>query len=358
MWAHLDASQVIRSPQEATARQRAYIRPILLFMKKDIPDDMNHRIPEIDLRQLRSFVAVAQRGHFGKAAAYLGVAQPPLSQQIQRLEDRVGYRLFQRKGRGIALTPAGTALLTTATRALSQVAEGLEEARRVGRGEAGHLRIGFAGSVALTVLPPVIQAFRDRYPAVNIDLVQKTTTPQIADLRSGMLDVGFLREAPPHDSDLAHATIYREPLIALLPCSHALAQRSSIAPGELAHEPFVTFHAESGPAFYERIVRVCHVAGFMPHLAQVTGEWLTIAGLVAAGAGVSIAPECIAHIRLPGLAFVRLKTTDTVEITLAWRQGDMTQTISNFSEIAMEVGQSLLGQGQPFNFTERERAVL
>ena len=312
-------------------------------MDNDISKDMNDAIPEIDLRQLRSFVAVAQRGHFGKAAAYLGVAQPPLSQQIQRLEGRVGYPLFDRKGRGIVLTPAGKALLTTATRALSQVSEGLEEARRIGRGEAGFLRVGFAGSVALTVLPPVIQAFRDRYPAVNIDLVEKTTTPQIADLRSGMLDVGFLREAPPRDSDLAHSTIYREPLIALLPRSHALAQRSSIAPGELAQESFVTFHEASGPAFYQRILRVCHIAGFMPHVAQVTGEWLTIAGLVAAGVGVSIAPECIAHIRLPGLAFVRLETKDTVEITLAWRQGDMTQTISNFSEIAMEVGLSLVG---------------
>lgn len=329
-----------------------------MFMDNDISKDMNDAIPEIDLRQLRSFVAVAQRGHFGKAAAYLGVAQPPLSQQIQRLEGRVGYPLFDRKGRGIVLTPAGKALLKTATGALSQVSEGLEQARRIGRGEAGYLRVGFAGSVALTVLPPIIQAFRDRYPAVNIDLVEKTTTPQIADLRSGMLDVGFLREPPPLDSDLAHTTIYREPLIALLPRSHILAQRSSIAPGELAQESFVTFHAESGPAFYERILRVCHIAGFIPHLAQVTGEWLTIAGLVAAGVGVSIAPECIAHIRLPGLAFVRLETTDTVEITLAWRQGDMTQTISNFSEIAMEVGQSLLGQGQPFIFTEREQAVL
>jgi len=294
-------------------------------------------MPEIDLRQLRSFVVVARFLHFGKAAAYLGIAQPPLSQQIRRLEDRVGYRLFERKGRGIALTPAGKALLITATRALTQVSEGLDEARRIGRGEAGHLRVGFAGSVALTVLPPIVQAFRDKYPAVNIDLVERTTTPQIEALRSGALDVGFLREAPPRGSDLAHRIIHRESLIALLPHGHALAQRSSIAPGELAREPFITFHAETGPAFYERIISVCRDAGFVPHLAQLAGEWLTIAGLVAAGSGVSIAPECMTHMQLPGLAFVRLETTVMVEIALAWREDDMTSLISNFSDVAVAV---------------------
>ena len=294
-------------------------------------------IPEVDLRQLRSFMVVARFLHVGKAAAYLGIAQPPLSQQIRRLEDRVGYRLFERKGRGIALTPVGKALLNTATRALTQVSEGLDEARRIGRGEAGHLRVGFAGSVALTVLPPVIRAFRDKYPAVSIDLVEKTTTPQIEALRSGTLDVGFLREAPPRDSDLAHITIHRESLIALLPHGHALARRSSIAAGELAQEPFITFHAETGPAFYERIISVCHDAGFVPQLAQVAGEWLTIAGLVAAGSGVSIAPECVSHMQLPGLAFVRLETTVMVEIALAWRKDEMTSTISNFSELAVAV---------------------
>jgi len=291
-------------------------------------------------------MVVARFLHFGKAADYLGIAQPPLSQQIRRLEDRVGYNLFERKGRGVELTPAGKALLKTATRALTQVSEGLEEARRIGRGEAGHLRVGFAGSVALTVLPPIIQAFRDRYPAVNIDLVEKTTTPQIEALRSGALDVGFLREPPPCDPDLSHITIYRESLIALLPRGHALAQRSSIAPGELARERFITFHAETGPAFYERIVSVCRDAGFVPRLTQLAGEWLTIAGLVAAGSGVSIAPECITHMQLPGLAFVRLETTTLVEIALAWRKDAMTSTISNFSDVAVAVAGCLRSNGR------------
>jgi len=307
-------------------------------MDDDISKHIDKDLPELDLRQLRSFVVVARKLHFGRAAALLGIAQPPLSQQIQRLENRVGYLLFTRKGRGIQLTPAGKALLAVAKRAQSDIAVGLEEVRRIGRGEAGHLRIGFAGSVALTILPSVVQMFRARYPAVTIDLIEKTTTPQIEALCSGILDVGFLREAPPEGTDLAHVCVYREPLVALLPCDHALAQKASVAPLALADELFILFYPETGPAFYSRIIDVCHAAGFTPRIGQHTGEWLTIAGLVAAGAGVSIAPECVGQIRLPGLVAVSLDTTFSVGIVLARHPDNDSPLVGNFLDVALEIG--------------------
>src|SRR5688500_13735253 len=126
-----------------------------------------HIADGIELRHLRYFAAVAEELHFGRAARRLGIAQPPLSQQIARLEEMLGCALFTRRPR-VALTPAGEALLVTARRAMAQVASGVEAVRRAGQGEAGVLTVGFAASVMLGPLPPVIRAFRARHPGVEL----------------------------------------------------------------------------------------------------------------------------------------------------------------------------------------------
>lgn len=139
--------------------------------------DMRSRLPELDLRQLHAFLIVAEELHFGRAAQQLGIAQPPLSQQIQRLEKRVGYSLFNRGKRRIELTATGRAFVDVARRVLNQVSDGLEDTRRAGRGEIGRLRLSFAASTGLTVLPKIVGNFRKRYPGVELDLREQTTTP-------------------------------------------------------------------------------------------------------------------------------------------------------------------------------------
>src|SRR4051812_39567578 len=155
---------------------------------------------QVELRHLRYFVAVAEELHFGRAAARLHLAQPPLSQQIRKLEDIVGYPLFLRTSRAVKLTSAGEAFLDRARHTLRAVEKDVEEARCVGRGELGYLRVGFIGSSMLTSLPMMLGEYRREYPKVNLQLHEFHTSGVIKALRDGELDVGFLRDSGPAEA--------------------------------------------------------------------------------------------------------------------------------------------------------------
>lgn len=172
--------------------------------------------PELPLPQLHAFTVLAEELHFGHAAARLGIAQPPLSQRIRRLEDKVGHALFTREPGRVTLTPAGRELLPAARRALTDLADGLSAARAVGSGRAGRLRIGFAASLALTVLPGMLRTFRDRHPDVHLDIHEMTTVPQVAALHDNTIDIGLLREPSAGETELALKTVLTEPFVAVL----------------------------------------------------------------------------------------------------------------------------------------------
>ncbi|MFB6841220.1 LysR family transcriptional regulator [Streptomyces sp. NPDC056361] len=263
--------------------------------------------PELPLAQLHAFVVLAEELHFGHAASRLGIAQPPLSQQIRRLEDKVGHPLFRREPGRVTLTPAGRELLPAARGALTGLADGLAAAREVGGGRAGRLRIGFAASLALTVLPGLLRTHRERFPAVRLDIHEMTTTPQLAALREGTIDIGLLREPPADDPELVFETVLTEPFVAVLPSAHPLAARRSVRVEELADSPFVLLPRAVGPRLYDRITGLCTAAGFSPEVVQHAVEWQTVCALVETGLGVSLAPESIRRIRLKGVAFRRIE---------------------------------------------------
>ncbi|MFF8611458.1 LysR family transcriptional regulator [Streptomyces sp. NPDC015350] len=279
--------------------------------------------PEIPLRQLHAFVVLAEELHFGRAAARLGIAQPPLSQQIRRLEDRVGHALFSREPGRVGLTPAGRELLPAAERALTGLADGLAAAREAGSGRAGRLRIGFAASLAPTVLPGLLRTFREGAPAVELDIREMTTTPQLAALRESTIDIGLLREPPAHDAELGFATVLTEPFVAVLPSGHPLAAQRTVRVEQLADCPFVLLPRAVGPSLYDRITGLCTAAGFTPRVAQHAVEWQTVCALVETGLGVSLAPESIRRIRLKGVAFRGIGPgTARTRVAVAWRRDD------------------------------------
>ncbi|MFF8770816.1 LysR family transcriptional regulator [Kitasatospora sp. NPDC015120] len=288
--------------------------------------------PELPLPQLHAFTVLADELHFGHAAARLGIAQPPLSQQIARLEAKVGHPLFVREPGRVALTPAGRELLPAARRALAGLADGLAAARAVGGGRAGRLRIGFSASLALTVLPPLLGTFRARHPAVELDLREMTTAPQLAALQERSLDVGLLRE-PPEDTGagpLGFRTVLTEPFVAVLPSGHPLAAQRSVGVAQLADSPFVLLPRRAGPRLYDRITGLCGAAGFAPRIAQHAVEWQTVCALVGAGLGVSLAPASIRRLRLREVAFrpVEPRTART-RVAAAWRREDRSPLVSN-----------------------------
>lgn len=190
---------------------------------------------------------LAEELHFGHAAARLGIAQPPLSQQIRRLEEKVGHALFTRAPGRVTLTPAGSELLPVARRALTDLVDGLAAAPAVGSGRAGCLRIGFAASLALTILPGLLHTFRDQFPGVHLDIHEMTTAPQIAALHDKTIDIGLLREPPANETELGFRTVLSEPFVAVLPSTHPLAAQRTVQPAQVADSPFVPLPRTVGP---------------------------------------------------------------------------------------------------------------
>jgi DNA-binding transcriptional LysR family regulator len=279
--------------------------------------------PELPLQQLHAFVVLAEELHFNRAAVRLGIAQPPLSQQIRRLEGKVGHALFNRESGRITLTPAGRELLPTARRALTDLADGLAAARAIGSGRAGRLRIGFAASLALTVLPGLLRTFRQQFPDAQLDIREMTTEPQIAALHRKTIDVGLPREPPIHETGLGFRTVLSEPFVAVLPTTHPLAVQRTVRLAQLADSPFVLIPRDVGLRLYDQITGLCTAAGFTPQIAQHAVEWQTVCALVQTGLGVSLAPASIRHIRLKGVAFLGIEPSAArTRVAVAWRTDD------------------------------------
>ncbi|HEJ9059558.1 TPA: LysR family transcriptional regulator [Serratia fonticola] len=262
----------------------------------------------IELRHLRYFVAVAEELHFGRAAERLRISQPPLSQQIQALEDMVGARLLARNNRNVSLTQAGEMFLKEAYQVLAQVNRAAEKAARLERGELGELTIGFTSSAPfIRVVSRSLRAFRQLSPDVHIKMREVNTKQQLEPLLNGELDLGVMRNTRLPDA-LQHQLLLREPLLAVVPNGHPLTLK---APGtlrfsDLAQEPFVFFSREVGTALYDEILALLANAGIAPYITQEVGEAMTIIGLVAAGLGISILPMSFGRVKIDGVTYLPL----------------------------------------------------
>lgn len=292
---------------------------------------------QLELRHLRYFVAVARDLHFGRAAAALGMAQPPLSQQIQRLERLLDTRLFERTSRRVALTDAGRAFLAEAERVLAGAATAVEAARRAGRGESGELRVAFAATVMFLALPQIIREFRDHYPRVHLDLREMPTGIQLAGLLAGEIDLGFVRE-PRHDPALEIVTVMREPLRIALHRGHPLARRSRLQVRDLAGEPFVLFPQELAPGLHAQVMSLCRQAGFSPRVVEESRELYTSVSLVEAGVGVSILPASVEKL---GWRNVRYRPIPApggeTRIAAAWRRDRERPVIAAFMGVVRRI---------------------
>ena len=283
-------------------------------------------------RQLRYFLAVAEELHFGRAAERAGIAQPPLTQQIQKLERLLGCKLFVR-GRKTRLTAAGAVLAADATRLLEQAEQAFDSARRAARGEVGQLRVGVPPSVMLTGLPAAIRRYRERYPAVSFTLREMATSVIEEALRRREIDLGFLRESKP-GTPLKSALFLTEHLVAVLPAAHTLASRSTLALRQLKSESFVLFPARLGPAFHDVLTGACVGAGFAPRIVQEATQWQTVISFVEAGMGVSLAPECITKLRRAGVTY-RMLAHSTTNVYASWYEGEISPAVDQFLKITV-----------------------
>ncbi|WP_435930159.1 LysR family transcriptional regulator [Dryocola sp. BD613] len=273
----------------------------------------------IELRHLRYFVAVAEELHFGRAAARLRISQPPLSQQIQILEQQTGARLLARTNRSVNLTAAGQQFLTDARQILGQVEAAAARAERLHHGETGELRIGFTSSAPfIKGVSDSLSTFRKRYPDVHIQMREINTRQQIAPLNDGELELGLMRNTRLPET-LAWKLVLREPLLAMVHRDHPLAAYQSISLQDLAHEPFVFFDPHVGTGLYDDILGLLHRFNISPYITQEVGEAMTIIGLVSAGLGVSILPASFQRIRLSDVVWLPLQEQEArSEMWLVW----------------------------------------
>ncbi|EHG7579957.1 MULTISPECIES: LysR family transcriptional regulator [Citrobacter] len=296
----------------------------------------------IELRHLRYFVAVAEELHFGRAATRLNISQPPLSQQIQMLEQHVGARLLARTNRSVALTAAGKQFLADCRQILAQVDDAAARAARLHQGEAGELRIGFTSSAPfIRAVSDTLSLFRQHYPDVHLQTREMNTREQLTPLGEGALELGLMRNTPLPET-LQYEVILHESLMAMIPRAHRLAQKPVVTLAELAKEPFVFFDPHVGTGLYDDILGLMRRYNLSPVITQEVGEAMTIIGLVAAGLGVSILPASFKKVQLNELCWVPLAEEDAVsEMWLVWsRHREHSQAAIRFRQQLLQAVRS------------------
>ena len=289
----------------------------------------------LELRQLRYFVTVAEELHFGKAALRLHMTQPPLSQTIQALEQLLGAALFERSRRGVALTPAGLALLPEARRLLAQAQELPQLVQRAAAGEVGRLTLAFVSSADYSVLPPFLRAYRAAYPQVQITLQEATSDLQLDDLLHNRIDAGLLIPPLPDKAklELDYLPVLNEPLVLAVPAG-LLAKKGKVALAALPPLPLIVFPRAISPALYDAILSVFRDAGITPEIGQQAIQMQTIVSLVSAGMGMALVPQSVSNLMRPGVEYRALADAGPlVETGLAWRRDNASPVLRGFLEL-------------------------
>ncbi len=288
----------------------------------------------MELTHLKNFVAVAEELHFGRAARRLHISQPPLSQQIMKLEDELGVKLFKRSSRVVELTGAGKVFLEEARSILNRTQMMSERMARLAAGRGGVLAVGFNEPVLNTILPQAVNSFRRRYPEVELKLFEMETAAQLVMLQNQEIDLALLRAFGDNHAGVATRLLYREAYLLALPAEHPLLEREIVPVAKLQNQELVMFSRRSNPAVYDDVLEALRSAGVDPLIRQEAGSKATMLSLIRAGLGIGIVPESSRLTAPPGIEFRPLGPgLPMVEIMAAWSEGNSSAPLRNFLEL-------------------------
>jgi LysR family transcriptional regulator, hydrogen peroxide-inducible genes activator len=259
----------------------------------------------MELHQLRYVCAIAETGSFSRAAERCQVAQPSLSQQVIKLEEDLGAKLFDRLGRSIRLTEAGRAFMPHARSILDQMEAARSSVADKNADVRGSVAVGAIPTIAPYLMPRYTAAFAKNYPDAKVRIVEETTPILVESLRDLSIDLAILA-LPLRHKDLELLPIRTEPLFAVLPKDHSRATAESLALKDLRGESFVMLR--DGHCFRDLSIATCTHARITPNIAFESGQFSSLFGMVAAGVGISLAPE-MAIDRNAGCRYVRLSDT-------------------------------------------------
>jgi DNA-binding transcriptional LysR family regulator len=291
----------------------------------------------MELRQIRSFLSIAETLHFGRTAELIHLSQPALSLQIKALEEEVGVRLLERNRHKTTLTAAGVAFRDDAAAALSQLDQAVHRSRLAANGKLGLLRIGFVSTAASEIVPNIVRHFRELNPKVEFSLRNILTAEQVQMLETGALDIGFLRLPVGEHSTLDVVTVHREPFVIVVPSSHKLAKRKKVRLREVAGENFVMYERTWAPGFHDLMFGILHDAGIVPNVTQTVGEIPTLISLVHSGMGITIAPLSVVKHSVASVVICEiLDRIPMCEIGIAVSKRFRTAVIDNFRSFALQ----------------------
>ena len=260
----------------------------------------------MELRHLRYFVAVAEERNFTRAAERLHIAQPPLSRQIQQLEEDLGVVLIEKGVRPLRLTEAGAFFFAHAKPLLDQVRDLRTMTQRVGKLERS-LSVGFVASTLYGLLPDIIRRYRERHPEVDVILHEMTTVEQLKALKEGRIDVGFGR-IKSEDPSIRRILLREERMVVALFPGHRLAEhRTSLRLTELIHEPLLVYPKAPRPSFADQVLAAFSEANLAPERVTEVRELQIAMGLVAAGQGIAIVPESVQGMHHRNVVYLALE---------------------------------------------------
>lgn len=291
----------------------------------------------MDFRHLKYFITVAEELNIGRAAARLHISQPPLTRQIQQLEEQLGVQLFVRTPKGVELTQAGALFLDEARNISTLLELAIERTKRAGQGKLGRLDIGIFGTSVLGAIPQILQRFRDEHPDVRVVLHTMSKHEQLAALRQRRITIGFNRMLTPQP-DICTELIIQEPLFLAVNETHPLRQRPDLSFGDLAGWPLVLFAAGTHPNFVDRVIELAKTHRFTPEISQIVGDAIAAVALVAGGFGITLLPQSATALSLPGVEFLPFAhpCAATIDLSCQYRHGDESPILQAFLRVVEE----------------------
>jgi len=291
----------------------------------------------MELRQIRSFLSIAETLHFGRTAELIHLSQPALSLQIRALEEDVGVRLFERNRRKTTLTAAGVVFRDDAAAALSQLDQAIRGARLAAHGKLGVLRIGFISTAGTEIVPHIFRQFRAQNPEVKFSLRAIPTADQVQMLQTGALDIGFLRLPLGVQSTLDVVTVHQERFVLVVQASHSLAKRKRVRLSEVSGQDFVMYERTYAPGFHDLIFGMLRDARIVPNISQTAAELSTLISLVDAHMGVAILPlSAVKHSVASVVACDIVDRIPMSEIGMAVRKGTRAPVVDNFRSFTLK----------------------
>jgi LysR family transcriptional regulator, benzoate and cis,cis-muconate-responsive activator of ben and cat genes len=300
----------------------------------------------IELRHLRYYVAIVSEGSFRAAAERLNISQPPLTRQIQQLEEIIGATLLVRRSNGIQTTPAGAALFTEAQNILKLVERACANTQRIATGQMGRLDVGVFGSAVLDIVPRIVLHFRNRFPDVEVVLHNMDRETQVKALHERRIEIGFNRFFEDHP-DLIWEQVIRQEMLAIVPEGHVLTTRKVISLRDLAEEPLIFYPRTTGPGgFSNYLMRLFHALNIEPHIVQSVDDVMTAVAFVSSGLGLTLGVDSARNLRLPGVVYLALEEGEAsaFDLSVIYRAVEQTPLLDAFLGSVRSVRKETIGE--------------